>query len=118
MRSAQIGNQGNMNQDCVLPSDLMLELANRFQKGLAFNIAYSTAHLDDGDAGFLICKIAVEPAFYLVGNMGDYLNGSAAIVSPSFLLQNGPIYLSRGYIGILCQAFINKTLMVPGSMLI
>ena len=45
----QVGDQGDMNQHSIFMSDLMLKLANRFEKRLALNIAHRAADLDDGD---------------------------------------------------------------------
>jgi len=41
-----------MDQNGILMSNLMLELADRFQKRLAFDIADGAANLNDGDLGF------------------------------------------------------------------
>ena len=49
-----------MNEDGIVMSHLVLELPDRFQEGLALDIAHGAAHLDDGDSGFLIGKITVE----------------------------------------------------------
>ena len=68
----------------------MLELTYGFQKGLAFDIAYGAANLDDGNARILVCKIAVKTAFNFVCNMRNHLHGTAAIVAAAFFLQNGP----------------------------
>jgi len=44
--------------------------------------------------------------------MGDYLYGSAAKVSAAFLLQDRPVDLARGDVGIPGKAFVDKTLIV------
>ena len=90
----------------------MLELTNRFQKRLAFDIAHSAAHFDDGNAGFLIGKVPIKTALYFIRDMGDHLNGAAAIIAPPFFLKNGPVYFSRGHVGVFVQIFINETLIV------
>lgn len=67
---AQIGDQGYVDQDRVFMADLVLELANGFQKGLALNIADGSAHFDDGDTGIGISEIPVKAALDLVGEWG------------------------------------------------
>ena len=44
--------------------------------------------------------------------MGDHLHGAAAVVSPALLLENGPVHLSRGDIGILAQALVDEALIM------
>jgi hypothetical protein len=54
----------------------------------------------------------METALDLVGDVRNNLNGSSAKVAAAFLLQNTPVYLTGGYVGILGKAFINETLVV------
>ena len=89
-----------MDQDSILMSDFMLELTDRFQERLAFHITDSSANLDNGNMGLLCREISVKTAFDLVGNMGNYLYGSAAIITASFFLENGPVYFPGSDIGI------------------
>ena len=56
--------------------------------------------------------VAVEAGFDLVCNMWDNLNRSSAEISAAFFLKNGPIDLSCCNIGILCQAFIDKSFVM------
>ena len=91
---------------------IVLELAYGLQEGLAFDVADRAADLDDGDFRLVFRVVAVETAFDFVGNMGDYLYGSAAKVSAAFLLQDRPVDLARGDVGIPGEAFVDKTLIV------
>ena len=90
----------------------MLELADGFKERLALNVAHGTANLNDGNFCFCLRIVAVEAAFDFVGNMGDYLNGAAAEVSAALFVENGPVDLSCGHIGIPGKAFIDKALVV------
>ena len=76
-----------MDQNRVVPAYFMLELTNGFKERLAFDITYRTAHLNNGNARVLVCKVAVETAFDLVGNVRDNLYGSAAVVTAPLFLQ-------------------------------
>ena len=102
-----------MDQDGIAPAYLMLELPYGFQKRLAFNVAYRTAHFDNGNACFFIGKITVKPAFDFVGNMRNNLHSAAAVITPALFLQDGPVNLSGGYVGVFVQAFVNETFIMP-----
>ena len=75
-----------MDQNGVIMAHLMLELTNGLQKRLALDVTYGTADLDDGDAGLIICKVAVKAALDLIGDMGDDLYGTSAVVAAALLL--------------------------------
>ena len=113
LRSPEIGNESYVDQNDILAPFLMLKLADGFQKRLAFDIAHSTPHFDDGDLSILRCRIAVKTALDLIGDMRDDLHGSASEISPAFFLKYGPVDLSRSYIRVLCQAFVDETLVMP-----
>ena len=70
-----------MDQNGIFMADFMLELPDGFQKGLAFNIPYRAPYLNNGDMGFLRGKVPVKTAFYFVGDMRDYLDRAAAVIS-------------------------------------
>ena len=85
-----------MNQDRVVPSDIVLKLTDGLQKGLAFDIAHRSAHLNNGNMRILGGEIPVEPALNLIGNMRDDLNRAAAVISPSFFVKDRPVNFSSG----------------------
>ena len=101
-----------MDQDNIFCSALMLKLTDGFKERLAFNITYCTADLDDSNLSIFCSRITVETALDLICNMRDYLNSSSAEISAAFFLKNGPIDLSCCNIGILCQAFIDKSFVM------
>ena len=107
-----VGNQGDMDQDGVFVSHIVLELADGLQKRLAFDIAHGAAHFDDGDAGLILCA-AVETAFDLIGNMRDYLDRAAAVIPAPLPLQDGPVDFSGGDVGISGEGFVDEALVVP-----
>ena len=63
-----------------------LELADGFQKGLAFDVAHRAAHLDDSDFRLLGGGVAVKTALDLVGDMGDHLDRAASEAAAALLL--------------------------------
>ena len=101
-----------MDQDRVFAACFMLELADGLQERLALDIAYRAADLDDGDMHILGCVVPVETALDLVGNMRDDLDGASAVISAPLFLQDAPVNLSRGDVGVFIQVLVDKTLVV------
>ena len=102
-----------MDEDGVFLSHLVPELADGFQKGLAFDVACGAADLYDGDPYILAGFVAVKTAFDLVSDMGNYLDRSAAVVSPALLVKDGPVDLAGGNVGIPVQIFVYKSFIMP-----
>ena len=96
----QVGDQGNMDQDGVAGADLMAELADGLQERLALNIADGAADLDDCDFRFIGIRIRIETALDFVRDMRDNLNRAAAVVAAALFIQNGPVDLTGGYVGV------------------
>ena len=95
-------------------ADIVLKLADCLKKRLAFDVADSTAYLDDGDLCFVgcVCIVAIEAALDFVCDVRDNLYGAAAVVAAAFFLKNGPVNLSGGNVGIFGETFINETLIM------
>ena len=91
---------------------LMLELTDGLQKRLAFNISDRAAYLNNGNLCVRGCKIAVKTALNFIGNMGDNLYGASAEISAALLLQDGPVNLTRGNVGIFRQTFVDEALIM------
>ena len=94
-------------------SFFMLELADGFQKRLAFNVAHRSSYFNNGNLRILGSRVPVEAILDLIGDVGDYLDGTAAKVSPAFLLKDGPIDLAGGHVRVLAQALVYKSFIVP-----
>jgi len=92
--SFQIWNQGNVDQNGVLVSDVMLELADCLQKRLALDIADGSADLNDGNTLLVYFFSAVETALDFVCNVRNDLYGASAEITVAFFLQNRPVYFS------------------------
>ena len=101
-----------MDQNRIFVSHLMLELSDRFQKRLAFDITDRTADLDNGYAHVRIRKVSVKTALDLVRDMRNDLHCATAIITTTFLLQNSPVYLSCCYIGVLVKTLVDETLIM------
>ena len=44
--------------------------------------------------------------------MRNDLHGAAAVIAPALFLQDGPVNLTRGHIGVFVQIFIDETLIM------
>ena len=101
-----------MDDAGIARTNIVLKLADGLQEGLTFNVAYGAAHLDDGDLRPAFVAAAVEAALDLVGDVGNHLDRAAAEVAPALLLENAPVDLSRGHVGVLRQALVDEALIV------
>ena len=57
-------------------------------------------------------EIAVKPALDLIGDVRDHLNSSSAEITAALFLEHRPVNLTGGHVGIFCQTFIDKTLIM------
>ncbi len=73
-----------MNKDRIAGTCIVLELADCFEKWLAFNVAHGSSHFDNSDLRVSGRIISVKTAFDLIGNMGDDLDRTAAVVAAAF----------------------------------
>ena len=102
-----------MDENGILMSYLMLELADGLQKRLALDIANGSAYLNDGNLGVGGGVVAVEAALDLVGDVRDHLNCASAKVAAALFLEYAPVNLTGGDVGVLGQALVNETLIAP-----
>ena len=94
-------------------SDFMLELTDRFEERLAFDITYGTTDFDDGDMRLIRSgKIAVETALDFVCDVRDDLNRASAKITTAFFLENRPVYFSGCDVGIFGQALVDESFIV------
>ena len=86
LRSTQIRNQSYMNQNSIFSADFMLELTNRLQERLAFDITDCTTDFNDCNTHIRVCEIAVETTLDFIRNVWNDLNGTSAIIAAALLL--------------------------------
>ena len=101
-----------MDQNGIFMTDIMLELTDRLQKRLAFDVTDGTAYLNDGDFRVLGGVVPVKSVFDLICDMGDNLYCSSAEISAAFFGQNRPVDLAGGHVGILCETFVDEALVM------
>ena len=105
-----------MNQDGVLMPHLMLKLAYRFQKGLALNISDCPAYFNNCNPVVFPGHSVIETALDLIRYMGNYLYGSAAIISVPLLLKDRPVDLPRRNVRIPIQTLVDEPDPAWGSI--
>ena len=101
-----------MDKNTVIPSYLKRRLPDSLEEWCGLNISYGAAYLGYDDVGVTALADAVKPFLYLVGDMWNDLDRASEIVSPSFLIQYCPVYLSGSDIGIYRQVLVNKSLVM------
>ena len=101
-----------MDQDGILMADLVLELTDGLQKGLALDIAYGAADFNDGNLRVFGSEVAVKTALYFIGNVGDNLDRTAAEVAAPLLLKHAPVDFTGGDVRIFRETFINESFVV------
>ena len=87
-----------MYHDAVVRTYLVLELSDSFKKWLALYVTDSTTYFDDGNLGALGIGISVKSVLYLIGDVGNNLDGVSAKITVSFFLKNAPVNLTGCYI--------------------
>ena len=96
----QIWDQCDVDQRNIVMSHIMLELADRFQERLAFDVSDGSTDFDDRNLGICSCRVTIETALDLIRDMRDDLYGSSTKISTTFFLKNGPVYFSGCDVGI------------------
>jgi len=79
--------------DDVILAHVLLELADGFQEGQAFDVTHGAADLHDDHlhpGGNL-----ADGGLDLIGDVRDDLDGAAEIVAAALLLDHGAVHLAR-----------------------
>ena len=109
----QEGNQGDVDKQTVFLAHLQGDLAHRLNEGLGLDIADGAADFGDDHVGIGFLANPIDEFLDLVGDVGDDLDGRTQVFAPAFLIQNVPVDLTCGKIGILVQVFVDEALIVP-----
>ena len=111
-RCGKIRDKRYMNEAALMHCKLSLELADGFKEGLGLDIADGAADFNYHDLGAERSDGPLDAELYLIGDMGDDLNGSALIASAALAVEDCGIDLTGGGIIELCEIFIYKSLVV------
>ena len=100
--AVQIRNQRYVDHAGIAGSDLDLELPDRFKERLGLNVSDRTADFDDCySIPFLRIFRAVKSGLDFIRDMRDDLHRASAVITMSFLINDRPVNLARGHIGIM-----------------
>ena len=113
VRPRDIGHQGDVDETAVLPPDFPRHLADGFDEGLAFDVARRPADLGDDHVGVGGLAHLVDEGLDLVGDVGNDLHRLAEILAAALLVEDVPVHLARGEVGILVEIFVDKPLVMP-----
>src|SRR5262245_36392441 len=86
--------EGQMDVEDIVLADVLLELADRFQKRQALDVADRAAHLDDDDV--LTGADLADHRLDLVGDVWNHLHRPSEIVAAALLLDDREVHLAGG----------------------
>ena len=89
-----------MDKAIVIPADLTRNLTDGLDKGLALDIAYRAADFGDDDVRARLLADGVDERLYLVGDVGNNLDGLAQLRAVALLVEHVPIHLTRGKVRV------------------
>ena len=111
--SGNIRNQSYMDIQNIVFADFFFYLADCFEERQAFNIADSTANFGNYKISIVITPNAVNTFFNFVGNVRNYLYGTAQIIAAAFFIDNGKINFAGSYVRAFRQVNVDKAFIVP-----
>src|SRR5699024_7944939 len=113
----QVGHQRDVQEETVVPADVVANLPGGFQKRLGFDIAYGATDFGDHHVGPVPVLVGFahrqDPVFDLVGDVRDDLHRVAEVLASPFLGDHGGVDLSGGHVGRAGQVAIQEALVVP-----
>ena len=110
--AGDVGHQHHVDVAAVLVALLDAHLADGLQERLALDVAGGAADLGDDHVGLGGGGQVVDVALDLVGDVGDDLDGLAQIRALALLVQDVPVDLAGGQVGVLVQVLVDEALIV------
>ena len=101
-----------MNIKDVLPTEVILELADRFEEGQRLDVAHRAAHLDNDDIGVVFPGDPCDPLLDLVGDMRNDLHGAAQIIATPLLGDDFGIDLAGRHVAGLAQVGVDEAFVM------
>ena len=110
-RRADEGHEGQVDVDDVVLAHVLLELADGFQEGQAFDVTHGAAdfHDDHVHPGGDLADGGLD----LVSDVRDDLDGATEVVAAALLLDHGAVHLARGDVVVPGHARPREALVVP-----
>ncbi len=91
MRGCDVRDEGDMNVESVLRSDISAHLPNRLEEWEAFDVTNGAADLNKTD--IISDSGEFNASFNLVRNMGNYLHRSAKVVATALIRDDSLVHL-------------------------
>ena len=111
-RRRNVRHERHMDVEHIVATDLFLDLADRFEKRQALDIAYRAADFCDDDIGAVSGRNIIDALLDLIRDVRDDLHRLAQIIAAPFLRQHVVIDLARRDIGVFREVDIDETLIV------
>lgn len=112
VRAAEERDEGDVDKERILASDLKRYLSDRLYERLGLYVAYGAADLGDDNIGIGFLSDVVDELLYLVRDMRNDLNRRAEELAAALLVENIPVDLSGRQIGIFVKILVDEALVV------
>ena len=99
-----------MDEDSVVAAEILAHLADGFEEGEGFDVAYRAADFDDGDVA--VGRDLAHGVFDLIGDVGDDLDGLAEIVAAALLGDDLLVDAAGGEVVVAGEAGVGEALVV------
>ena len=100
-----------MQEEDVVPTNLVADLADGLEEGQRLDIAHGAAHLGDDDVDLRTGHTS-DARLDLVGDVRDHLHGVAQILPAPFLGDHGGVDLSGRDVGRAVEIGVEEALVV------
>src|SRR5215472_1791303 len=104
--------QRDVDVEDVRTAEVVLELADRLQEGLALDVAHGTPNLADHDGCLRLALGAQDALLYLICDVGDHLDGRSQVVAAPLLGDDLGVDLARRHVGGRREVLIDEALVV------
>ena len=112
----QKGHQRNVQEEHVVPADVMADLARRLEERLRLDVALGATDFGDDDVRPVPVGVGLghrhDAPFDLVGDVRDHLDGVAEVFTAPFLGDDGRIHLPGGDVCRSGQVAVEEPLVV------
>ena len=108
----QVRYEGAVDEQRVVPSQLVSELTHRLEKRLRFDVPHGATDFAH-DHVHVVVRHRPNPRLDLVGDVGDDLHRLSQELAAAFLGDDGGVHLARGDVRLLGQAAAQEPLVVP-----
>ncbi len=110
----EVGNQGDVQEEAVVPADVLADLPGGLEEGQALDVADRAADLSDDEVGRVRSPGGQRPhpGLDLVGDMRDDLDGVAEILPAALLGDHAAVDLAGRDIGAALEIDVEEALVV------